>query len=281
MAPKALRNAGLVRELQNRGVSVNDLGDLPTVRWQVDRDNPHAMNAGMVVETALSTAKQVENIVGSHSFILVLGGDCTVEIGVVAGFLGSGGRTGLIYMDVDTDLNTPKSTTDGALDWMGVAHLLDLPDCVSELAGIGKRRPLMAASDVCLFGCRNITPFEKQVIAGRGLKTIPFEAVVDNPATAATQAIAWCRSFDQVLVHFDTDIIDFADFPIAENTRRQCGMTFEVAMNALQYILQAPNIAACTVTEINPLHCDLEQALVRKFTVRLADAIASAKRQQH
>jgi arginase len=134
----------------------------------------------------------------------------------------------------------------------------------------------MTGADVCFFGCRNITLFEQQVIASRGLKTIHFETVVSNPKSAAAQAIAWCRSFDRLLVHFDVDIMDFADFPIAENTRRQCGMTFDVAMAALQYILQAPNIAACTVTEINPLHCDEEQTLVRRFAVRLAEAIAGS-----
>jgi arginase len=274
MAPGALRNAGLARELQSRGISVNDLGDLPIARWQADRDHPHAMNADMVVKTARATAKQVRSIVDSHSLTLVLGGDCTIEIGVAAGFASRDKRTALIYMDLDSDLNTPNSTTDGALDWMGVAHLLDLEDCIGELAGIGDRRPLMKAAEICLFGCRNITPFEKQVIASRGIKTIPYEAVVDNVRRAAAEAIAWSGAFDRVLVHFDVDIIDFADFPIAENTRRHYGMRFEVAMEALEAILKARNIAACTVTEINPLHCDQEQALLRRFAVRLAQAIA-------
>jgi arginase len=272
LAPSALRNAGLVKELETRGFSVNDLGDLPTARWQVDKDHPDAMNAGLVVKTALSTARQVQNA-NSRSFTLVIGGDCTIEVGVVAGFASRDARTGLIYMDLDCDLNTPKSTTDGALDWMGVTHLLDLEDCVSALAGIGARRPLMTGADICLFGCRNITPFEQQVIADQGLKMISFSTVTGDPKSAAGEAIAWCRSLNRVLVHFDADIIDFADFPIAENTRRQCGMTFDIAMNALQGILRAPNIAACTVTEINPLHCDAEQTLVRRFAVRLADAI--------
>ncbi len=278
MAPSALRNAGLVKNLQSHGFHVNDLGDLPLVRWRVDRENPDAMNVESVAKTARATAEEMRRIAGSSPFTLVLGGDCTIEVGVVAGSARGGARTGLVYMDLDADLNTPKSTTDGALDWMGVAHLLDLEDCVNALAGIGDSRPLMNPRDICFFGCRNMTPFEREIILTRDIKVIPFEAVVADPPGAAAEAIGWCRSFDEVLVHFDVDIIDFADFPIAENTRRHCGMTFDGAMRALEALMQAPNIAVCTVTEINPFHCDYEPELIGKFAARLAEVVANARR---
>ena len=38
------------------------------------------------------------------------------------------------------------------LDAMGVAHLLDLPGCVPELAGIASRRPLLQPADVAFVG---------------------------------------------------------------------------------------------------------------------------------
>ena len=278
LAPGALRDAGLVRALGEHGIQVNDLGDLPLARWQVDRDHPHAMNVEMVHRTALATAEEVRRIAQSPLFLLVLGGDCTIEIGVVAGFVRSGIRTGLIYMDLDTDLNTPRSTTDGALDWMGVAHILNLEDCVTELTGIGERRPMLDPHDICFFGCRNMTSFEREVIASRQMSVVPYEAVVANPLSAAAEAVEWCRDFDKVLVHFDVDIIDFADFPIAENTRRHFGMTFEVAMSAFSAVMEAPNIAACTVTEINPLHSDAGGKLIDKFAICLAEILAKMPR---
>src|SRR5688572_9509659 len=210
LAPGALRDAGLVSALGQHGIQVNDLGDLPLVRWQVDKDHSHAMNVEMVHRAALATAEEVRRIARSPFFLPVLGGDCTIEIGVVAGFVRSCIRTGLIYMDLDTDLNTPRSTTDGALDWMGVAHILNLEDCVMELTAIGERLPLMDPGDICFFGCRNVTSFERQVIASRQISVVPYEAVVGNPLGAAAEAVEWCQNFDRVLLHFDADIIDFA-----------------------------------------------------------------------
>jgi hypothetical protein len=57
--------------------------------------------------------------------VLVFGGDCTVELGTVAGALADGSSVGLIYIDLDGDLNTP-ATGDGVLDWMGLAHILGI-----------------------------------------------------------------------------------------------------------------------------------------------------------
>jgi arginase len=42
-----------------------------------------------------------------------------------------------------TDLNPPEES-DGALDWTGVAHILDVPGAARQLANLGPRRPLLA-----------------------------------------------------------------------------------------------------------------------------------------
>jgi len=67
----------------------------------------------------------------------VLGGNCTIVLGVMAALRRLGaGPPGLLYLDRHYDINTPQSTTDGALDWMGLAHALALPACmITGLAG--------------------------------------------------------------------------------------------------------------------------------------------------
>src|SRR5688572_261657 len=114
-APRALRDAGLPRRLREFGLDVHDLGDTQSFRWKVDRDNPRAMNAAAAARTARETARLVRQALEQEAVAVVLGGDCTVELGTVAGALHGGGEVGLLYVDLDTDLNTPRSTTDGAL----------------------------------------------------------------------------------------------------------------------------------------------------------------------
>src|SRR5687768_16693560 len=136
-APAALRAAGLLDRLRASGIDVQDLGDTAGFRWQVDRSHPRAMNASAVARAARGTSVLVEKALRDGGAALVLGGDCTVELGTVAGARRANHGVGLVYIDLDTDLNTPASTTDGALDWMGVAHTLGIADTVTELVEIG------------------------------------------------------------------------------------------------------------------------------------------------
>jgi arginase len=109
-APTALREAGLLDRLRGFNVDVHDLGDTESFRWQADRNNPRAMNALAVARAARSTARLAEKALGDGGAVLVLGGDCTVELGTLAGALRSTNDVGLVYIDLDADLNTPVST---------------------------------------------------------------------------------------------------------------------------------------------------------------------------
>src|SRR5688572_11013148 len=86
-APAALRDAGLLELLSARGIRVEDHGDTSGFRWQADKTNPRAMNAGAVATVARATADRVASALAANAAVLVLGGDCTVELGTVAGAL--------------------------------------------------------------------------------------------------------------------------------------------------------------------------------------------------
>jgi len=278
-APAALRAAGLIAALQARGITVDDLGDTPAFRWRADHDNPRAMNAIVVEQMARSVAKHVTSALAAGEAVLVLGGDCTIELGTVAGALASTKSVGLIYIDLDTDLNTPASTGDGALDWMGIAHLLGIEGTVPSLIDLGAGAPMLSPEQVLFFAFGNTTDFERSVIDTRSIQGVPLEAVVANPSGAAQGVIdGWARQFDRLLVHLDVDVLDFLDFPLAENTRHNIGLRFDQLILALQTILAAPNWAALTITEVNPDHGASDGSNLRTFVEALADTLAQSQR---
>jgi arginase family enzyme len=123
-APAAFRLHGLVAALSKAGLQVQDRGDVDGFRWRPDLANPKAMNVDAVRRVAQSVADQVSEGLAADGTVLVLGGDCTVELGTVAGALRGSESVGLIYIDFDADLNPPEAS-DGALDWTGVAHMFD------------------------------------------------------------------------------------------------------------------------------------------------------------
>jgi arginase len=256
--PRALRNTDLLGRLSRAGVEVTDHGDGGGVRrWRPDKGNRHAQNLPAVVEVARETAGRVREAHAVGHLPLVIGGDCTVELGTVAGLLPSGERLGLIYFDVHPDLNVPDSVGEGALDWMGVAHMLGTEGATEPLSRFGPRFPLLTDGDVFLFsyGPEQATVREHEEIARRGLKGIPVGEVAADPEGAATRALAEMEThFDRLLVHFDVDTVDFTDLPLSENTGRNEGLPFEAAIRALGTLLESERLAALTVTEFNPDH---------------------------
>jgi arginase len=101
----------------------------------------------------VSVAAAVSDAYTRGEDVLVLGGDCTVELGTVAGALADGSSVGLIYIDLDGDLNTP-ATGDGVLDWMGLAHILGIDGVEPRLADAGSRTPLLPPQAVYLLAAR-------------------------------------------------------------------------------------------------------------------------------
>jgi arginase len=101
----------------------------------------------------------------SDQILLVLGGNCTIALGVVAALRRvATDPVGLLYVDRHYDMNTPESTTDGALDWMGMAHALDLPGCLDVLADVLGPRPLLEPNQVAWLGVEDdpATDWERQ-----------------------------------------------------------------------------------------------------------------------
>lgn len=276
-APRALREAGLLERLREAGVEVVDRGDREEWRWRPDRDRRRAQNASKVVEVVRDTARRVAESVAAGEMALVLGGDCTVGIGTVAGQASAGGRVGLIYFDTHADLNVPDSVSEGALDWMGVAHMIGVDGAVSELVNVGTRTPLLDADQVLLFawGPEQATAFEREVIDRLGIRKIPVDEVAADPEAAAEHAHElFGEGCDRLVVHFDVDVIDFTDVPLSENWGRNEGLAYEHALRALARLLQYPRLAGVTITELNPDHTEQDTRSVERFTADVAHALA-------
>ena len=276
-APAALRRVGLLTSLERAGVDVRDHGDREVWRWRPDREHRRAQNADTVVEIVRETADRVGRSIGAGQRTLVLGGDCTVGIGTVAGHVSAAERVGLVYFDTHADLNVPESVREGTLDWMGMAHMLGVEGAVPELVAAGPRAPLLQPEDVLLFGWgrEQATAFEREVIDRLGISVVPVDAVAADPEGAAAAACALMEErCGRVLVHFDVDVIDFTDVPLSENTGRNEGLAYEHALRALDRLLAPACVAGLTVTELNPDHTEAGTDSLERFAERLARSLA-------
>jgi arginase len=279
-APAAFRANGIIDAIRRAGWDIRDAGDVEGFRWRPDPQHPKAMNLEAVLSIAKSVSDRVADALRGGEMALVLGGDCTIELGSVAGALRDGASVGLLYIDLDTDLN-PPSASDGALDWTGVAHLLDLEGAAPQLSAIGPRRPMLSERDIFYLATdlHAQTPSERDTMRARRLSAIELDEVHRDPRAAVQRAIEWGRSFDRLAVHLDVDVLSFTAFPIAENVRRQDGLSLPELATIVQGIFRATNVATLTVAEVNPDHApDQSQAfaaLITMLTAAMAGAVTA------
>jgi arginase len=276
-APAALRAAGLLAALQD----ADDHGDREPFRWRPDRDHPYAQNLAAVVEIVKDTARRVAEAAQGGDLTLVLGGDCTVGIGTVAGHCGPGGRLGLVYFDLHADLNVPKSVRPGALDWMGMAHMFGEDGGEPDLIQAGPRTPLLEPDQVVLLGWGpdQAQPREREAIQRLGLDPITVDEVRANPRDAAERALAALEDrANRLLVHFDVDVVDFTDTPLSENTGRNEGLPYAAAIEALHTLLESPRLAGLTITELNPNHVEEGAGSIERLARDVADGLDTTMR---
>ena len=275
-APDALRAAGLTDRLASAGVSVTDDGNLPESVFAPDHSGAGARNLAAVTRVAAGVADAIADVVASGRLPLLIGGDCTITIGVVAGFQRRYRDGGLIYVDGDADLGVPGNADSGdgdsgILDSMGISHLLGRG--APELAGLGGQVPLLEPARLAILGPdpRETSDAGREFLARQGVSLQEAPAFAADPAGAAERALAAVtKRSGRFLVHFDVDVVDSGDLPLGNFPHYGSGVRLDHVVAALRVLRAHPSFAGLVLTEVNPTHDPGGAELGR-----LADALAT------
>jgi len=289
--PALFRRIGfldLVGELQ---LDVVDYGDLPRVSYRPDRANRHSQNLPLVAAVARQVADRVATIDDDGAFPLVIGGDCTITLGVVAGLARRTPTLGLMYFDGDVDLNTPATTASGIFDGMGLAHIIGRG--APELAGIGPAMPLVPQQRIVLFGFHDswLDSTETEALASSGIALFPRARLTGAAEVVAEEAACSLRErAERYVVHFDVDVVDHLELPVAD-VPHFGGVSLDDAETSLRIFLGGPGASALVLTEFNALQDPdgvaslglarrVARCLSAARTTDLADARRSGRQRQ-
>jgi arginase len=269
-APESFRRAGLIERLRAGGLEVTDVS-LDHVTFSPDPSHPQQQNLDRVLDVAKRVAEQVSEAVANNATPIVLGGDCTITLGVLSGLIRHLPDLGLIYFDGDADLNTPDTTTSGIFDGMVMSHIIG--DGAEALAHVGDRYPLLSEENIVLFGYNPeagwIDPAELQRLKECSMLKYLSTQIREKARRAATEALAQLEaSVQHILIHFDVDVIDRRDFPAAD-VLHDHGLAFDEAMDALKVFASSSKFAGLVITEFNS---DRDEE--GKLAARLVEAVA-------
>jgi arginase len=248
-APQALRAAGLIERLKSAGYQVNDLGDDPPQLFEPDEQSPRARNLPRIVAALESLKPRVELALKSGALPLILTGDCTMALAMIAGMRRYYRNVGLIYMDRDADLNVPATTPSGCVDGMVVSHLTGRG--AAELVRFWGEPPLVREPDLALFGVERLDPPEEEALRRSPLRRYLAADVHRMGASAAARtAVERVHgNSKEFALHFDVDVI--ADFP-ATNYPGAGGLSIEQVREALEIFTQQKHLAAIELAAYNP-----------------------------
>ena len=268
--PAALREAGLLETLRAHGVRVADHGDLAVARWTAERTDERPNAWRQVVDVVDAARSAISEMVLAGQAPLVLGGECTLAIALVAALVEHYGEVGLIYVDGGQDLMIPADHPhEPILDAMGVAHMLDLPGCVPELAGIGPRRPLLQPADVAFVGFGDDEEDVHGLVPAPRLRGAE---VIADPVAAGRRALT-ALPHRHLVVHFDVDVLDALDLPLADIATYGTGLRLDHVAPLLRTLVADPRVVGMSIVEANPDH-DPDGTSIRRLVTAVAAALA-------
>jgi arginase len=271
-APAALREAGLVAALQAAGHQVNDLGDLPVHLWKPDRERPRVQNLDEEVGALRALADAAAPLVATDARLLVLGGSCTVALGLCTAVAVTGIEPHLVYVDRHLDLNTPDSTTEGSLSWMGMAHALGVPGAAESLVGLTSQYPLLQAAHLSYLGVEptvEATDWERDQVDRLGISVTTQAELVADPTAAALKARGALPD-GPFVVHVDVDVLDFLDAPLAENVNgRNAGPTLVQLGEVLTALWREPGFIGMSIGQLVPAHAASDPTSLGRFVEAL------------
>jgi arginase len=273
-APRVLREYDLVRRLRAGGREVTDSGDGPLQVWHPDREHPLAQNFVEAAEAVRVAARMVGSALDEGRDVLLLGGNCTVALGAMSALVARDAQSALLYVDRHFDLNTPKTTTDGALDWMGVAGALGL---LPDAPDFGfPRTPLLAPDQLGYVGVdpAAATDWEREQVERLGIRWSSNTALADDPYAEIAAALEWVGA-RRFALHLDVDVLDFIDAPLAENTDcRNHGPSLDAIAAMLSVACAADGFRILSIGELNPTRAAGTPDAIPRFVEALASALA-------
>jgi arginase len=250
---KSLLDAGLASRLQvnfpvRRVYTLNAL-------YSDKRDvQTNCLNPQQIRSFSRALCEEVTQVMNEGRFPFVLGGDCSILIGIMPA-LKLHGSYGLIFLDAHADFYEPERSTTGEVADMDLAVVTGRGPSI--LTNINNLQPYVNDENVIHIGQRDIE--EAQRYGSRNIRETNItcfsftdiqEQGIEKTAAAAVQ-YAQGIPVESFWVHFDTDVLADEINP-AVDYRLPGGLSFSEFEYLLSCLLTSLKIAGVSVTIFNP-----------------------------
>jgi len=240
-----LRQAKLVPLLESKGHSVTDLGDLSGFQFQGIRDLETGIkDFDLWIDISNALSRKLGAILERGSFPLLLGGDCSMLVGIFSAFAQRDIQVGLVFLDGHADFHSPETSASGDPADMELAILTGRgPEKIVRIAG---KYPLLQDKDVVVYGIRawdqisesDIGVYDRKRMAEIGIKGAVEEGLEDF------------RINLPLWLHFDVDVLDPVFMPVM--FPEPGGLTFEDVLEFQSLVRASGRIIGMSIACYHP-----------------------------
>lgn len=250
-APAALRAAGL------SALADRDLGDADCAIDSTERD-PHTGVLALpeTVRAAHALADDLERALRNPPAPrpLVIGGDCSILMGIVPALRRSAGPIGLWFLDGHPDYSDGPGSETGETADMELAILTG--NGAEPLVTLAGTAPMVPADAVVMLGHRtnDLDPASARELdrVPPALHRIDAATVAADPAAAGRRAAALPPDPDlRMWLHLDVDVLDGKQLP-AVSYPQPGGLDWDQLAAVMEPLARSPRLLGASVTDFRP-----------------------------
>jgi arginase len=252
-APRALRDAGLVPRLGRAGPLV-DLGDVRVDAPSLARGPDGIIDAANLAATLGRVRAQTAGAGRLGHRLLLVGGDCPILIGALAGCADAAGTPpGLVFVDGHEDAWPPQASTTGEAADMELGLLLGRSIDGLEPA-LRAQIPRLDPARVVILGARDRAELDDAGVESLDgtVSLLDDAAVQADPAGVAAEAVRRIASPEAGWwLHVDLDVLSSEALP-AVDYRQNGGLSWTDLTTLTHSATSAGGCLGATVTIFNP-----------------------------
>jgi arginase len=241
----------------------------PSMDYDPTRDPvTHLLNGASIALFSKDLSKLVSIEIEKKNFPIVLGGDCSILIGVLLG-LRRIGRFGLFFIDGHSDFYQPQASTTGEVADMELAIVSGRgPDILSNIEGL---KPLVLEEHIVVFGYRdaeqsasygshNVRDTRMQVLDISNIRNLG----INDATSLAVSHLLTNEDLPGFWIHLDADVLDDRIMPAVDYRLDNGGLEFSELSHILKTLTLSQRAIGMTITIYNP-NLDPSGSIARNF----------------
>lgn len=244
---QSFRDEGLISLLEDKGHHVVDIGDVSILSFKNEKDPiTKVLNFDVWRDVSLRLSKTLVDVFDKDNFPIVLGGDCSILMGIFDAFKVINFPLNLFFLDGHADFHDIVTSTSGEPADMELAALTGYLS--NEIVNMTGRGPLLNVKNVVVYGIN-----EYELIETSSIEVIDRKSISENgiKPTFRRSLASFQNPNLPIWLHFDVDVLDKTIMP-AIHYPVEDGLSYDEVLEILTLIMKTSKLIGISIACYHP-----------------------------